>query len=228
MSINKIECSDGRLTLHGDYVVYHQDGVQFELLGDGIPGFLKGSRKGNIFVSTNRVIFAPMAMTEVGSFSMNFQSIRGVEVKQPMFGANFIKGDVISEPEGGWQGRGTFNIVFNSGGAIEFAEHFKQAVVTANRPGAQPMQPAGHQAFGVYNDPPPPPQAGYYNGPPYQGAQPPQPGYYGVQPPQPGYYGAPPPQPGYYGGPAPPPPSGYYGNVTQKTRYLYLLLCMYM
>ncbi|KAK3704060.1 hypothetical protein QZH41_019015 [Actinostola sp. cb2023] len=100
MSINKIECSDGRLTLHGDYVVYHQDGVQFELLGDGIPGFLKGSRKGNIFVSTNRVIFAPMAMTEVGSFSMNFQSIRGVEVKQPMFGANFIKGDVISEPEG--------------------------------------------------------------------------------------------------------------------------------
>ena len=36
-------------------VVYHQDGVQFELQGDGIPGFLKGSRKGNIFITTNRV-----------------------------------------------------------------------------------------------------------------------------------------------------------------------------
>lgn len=36
-------------------VVYHQDGVQFELHGDGIPAFLKGSRKGNIFITTNRV-----------------------------------------------------------------------------------------------------------------------------------------------------------------------------
>uniref|UniRef100_A0A6P8J3F2 WW domain-binding protein 2-like isoform X2 n=1 Tax=Actinia tenebrosa TaxID=6105 RepID=A0A6P8J3F2_ACTTE len=198
MSVNKVQCADGRLTLHGDYVVYHQDGVQFELQGDGIPGFLKGSRKGNIFISTNRVIFAPSVNHGVGSFSMNFQSIRGVQVKQPMFGANYLKGDVISEPEGGWAGRATFNITFNSGGAIEFAEHFRQAVSKANRPGSQPMAPAGQndQVFQVFNNyPPPAPQAGYYNGPPY-------PGYYGN--PQPG-----PPQPGppYYG---PPPPGGYY------------------
>ncbi|EDO38086.1 predicted protein [Nematostella vectensis] len=176
MSINKIECSGGRLTLHGDYVVYHQDDVQFELEGDGVPGFLKGSRKGNIFISTNRVIFAPNSNCNVGSFSMNFQSIRGVEVKQPIFGANYIKGDVISEPEGGWQGRGSFRIMFNSGGAIEFAEHFRQAVQTARRPNqVPPMAPAGQQAaFAVYNNPypPPPPQPGYYYGPPPQGFYP--------------------------------------------------------
>ncbi|XP_020912392.1 WW domain-binding protein 2 [Exaiptasia diaphana] len=205
MSINKIECAGGRLTLHGDYVVYHQDGVQFELHGDSIPGFLKGSKKGNIFVSTNRVIFAPTVQTDVGSFSMNFRSIRGVEVKQPMFGANYIKGDVISEPEGGWQGRGTFNITFNSGGAIEFAEHFRQAVASAGRPGSQPMPAAGgYQTFGIYNNPTPQPQPGYYNGPPYQTPYPPQPGYYGAPPPQPGYYGAPPTAGGFYAAQPPP------------------------
>ena len=29
---------------------------------------------------------------------------------------------------GGWHGRGTFKVTFNSGGAIEFAENFKRAV----------------------------------------------------------------------------------------------------
>lgn len=31
---------------------------------------------------------------------------------------------------GGWQGRGTFKVTFNSGGAIEFAQHFKRAVAS--------------------------------------------------------------------------------------------------
>lgn len=31
---------------------------------------------------------------------------------------------------GGWHGRGTFKVTFNSGGAIEFAEHFKRAVAS--------------------------------------------------------------------------------------------------
>ena len=36
--------------------MYHQDGVEFTLEGDGIPGFLKGSRKGNIFITTSKVL----------------------------------------------------------------------------------------------------------------------------------------------------------------------------
>ena len=31
---------------------------------------------------------------------------------------------------GGWQGRGIFKVTFNSGGAIEFAEHFRHAVAS--------------------------------------------------------------------------------------------------
>ena len=33
-------------------------------------------------------------------------------------------------PPGGWQGRGSFKVTFNSGGAIEFAQHFKHAVAS--------------------------------------------------------------------------------------------------
>lgn len=31
---------------------------------------------------------------------------------------------------GGWHGRGTFKVTFSSGGAIEFAEHFRVAVAS--------------------------------------------------------------------------------------------------
>lgn len=48
-------------------VVYHQNGVQFTLEGDGIPGFLRGSKKGNIFISTQKVgekIFRSHSITQ--------------------------------------------------------------------------------------------------------------------------------------------------------------------
>ena len=36
-------------------VVYHQDGVEFTLEGDEFPSLLKGSKKGNIFITTQKV-----------------------------------------------------------------------------------------------------------------------------------------------------------------------------
>lgn len=36
-------------------VVYHQDGLEFTLEGDEIPGFLRGSKKGNVFITTQKV-----------------------------------------------------------------------------------------------------------------------------------------------------------------------------
>ena len=36
-------------------VIYHQDGVEFTLEGDEMPGFLKGSKKGNVFITTQKV-----------------------------------------------------------------------------------------------------------------------------------------------------------------------------
>lgn len=237
--MNKIQCNGGRLTLHGDYVVYHQDGVEFALEGDEIPGFLKGSKKGNIFITTQKVIFAPTTACNYGSFSMNFHSIRNVEVKQPMFGANYVKGDVISEPDGGWQGRGTFKVTFNSGGAIEFAQHFKHAVASAHRPNSQPPPPVPGQPLlmngngFMYNNAYPP-QAGYYAAPGQAFYPPPPPGGYPGYPPPVGVMGQPPPYqpqerpPPYPSQAAPsappaPPSHGYtsytYGDAKAREAY---------
>ena len=46
MALNKVEVSDGRLTLHGDYIVHHQKDVEFSLEGDRLPANMKGSHKG--------------------------------------------------------------------------------------------------------------------------------------------------------------------------------------
>lgn len=37
-----------------------------------------------------------------------------------MFGANYIKGKVISQPNGNWEGEAKFKLHFKSGGAIDF------------------------------------------------------------------------------------------------------------
>lgn len=226
--MNKVLCSNGRLTLHGDYVIYHQDGVEFTLEGDEMPGFLKGSKKGNVFITTQKIIFAPTTTCNYGSFSMNFHSIRNVEVKQPMFGANFVKGDVISEPDGGWQGRGIFKVTFNSGGAIEFAEHFRHAVASARRPGAQPPPPAPGQPVimnggNYYHNNMYPPQPGYYGTPGQAFYPPPAPGGYATYPPPGAVMGQPPPYqplenpppyPGQAAPSAPPPSHGHFNSYS--------------
>ena len=45
-----------------------------------------------------------------------------VELEQPVFGANYIKGTVIAQPNGGWTGQAKFKLTFKHGGAIEFGQ----------------------------------------------------------------------------------------------------------
>lgn len=84
---------------------------------------------------------------------MPFYLIKGCEIKQPVLGANYIKGTVAAEPGGvcaalscsfkaeqrflqtlngpcpslgGWEGSATFKLVFAAGGAIEFGQCMMQ------------------------------------------------------------------------------------------------------
>ena len=56
------------------------------------------------------------------SFSMPFMHMRDLDIEQPVFGANYIKGHVRAEPQGRWQGDAKFKLWFNNGGAIEFGQ----------------------------------------------------------------------------------------------------------
>ncbi|XP_065065799.1 WW domain-binding protein 2-like [Rhopilema esculentum] len=216
MSINKVECNGGRITLHGDFVVQHQEDVKFELQGDRLPNYLRGSMKGDFFLTASKLIFVNKHSTgKYISFSMEFRSLKNIEVKQPIFGANYLSGFVMAEQGGGWEGNANFKIEFSSGGAIDFAEQLKQTAGQA-RSGRQPVPQM--QTAGYY---PPPPLGGYYYAP-YQSAYPAQPPPQGAQP----YFaspqqaqGAPPPYPGPGGVAAPAPPQHIGQNEKEREAY---------
>lgn len=50
-----------------------------------------------------------------------------VEIEQPVFGANYIKGKVRAQPNGNWVGEAKFKLTFKRGGAIEFGEAMLKA-----------------------------------------------------------------------------------------------------
>lgn len=63
-----------------------------------------------------------------------------VEIEQPVFGANFIKGKVRAQPNGNWIGEAKFKITFKHGGAIEFG----QAMLKAASLGELPINLLSH------------------------------------------------------------------------------------
>lgn len=53
-----------------------------------------------VVVFLNQVIFVTKGKEALQSFMMPFYLIKGCEVKQPVLGANYIKGTVSAEPGG--------------------------------------------------------------------------------------------------------------------------------
>lgn len=62
-----------------------------------------------------------------------------MEIEQPVFGANYIKGKVRAQPNGNWMGEAKFKMTFKHGGAIEFgqamlkAAHFGKDFIKNNK-----------------------------------------------------------------------------------------------
>lgn len=50
-----------------------------------------------------------------------------MELEQPVFGANYIKGKVRAQPNGKWVGEAKFKLTFKSGGAVDFAQAMLKA-----------------------------------------------------------------------------------------------------
>lgn len=74
------------------------------------------------------------------SFSFPFICLNDVEIEQPLFGANYIRGKVRAQPDGNFIGEAKFKLVFKSGGCIEFAQAALRAAHMAqqNAHGAEP------------------------------------------------------------------------------------------
>uniref|UniRef100_A0A3B3W2P6 WW domain binding protein 2 n=1 Tax=Poecilia latipinna TaxID=48699 RepID=A0A3B3W2P6_9TELE len=182
---------------------------------DRLPEPFRKSKKGSVYLTPYRVIFLAKGRDALQSFMMPFYLMKGCEIKQPVLGANYIKGTVSAEPggkhaafdpfirlrrvlyhldelnvfihSGGWEGSATFKLVFAAGGAIEFGQFMLQAAAQASK--GQPLTPSfggcPFMANGGYAFPPPPANGMYPQGPP--------PGYSYPNPPPPGaFYPSPP------------------------------------
>ena len=88
-----------------------------------------GEKSGNAYLTTHRLIFMARASNgDFKSFSFPFVTLSEVDVEQPVFGANNLRGKVRAQPDGGWKGEAKFKMVFKSGGAIEFATGMMKAI----------------------------------------------------------------------------------------------------
>ncbi|KAK2169428.1 hypothetical protein LSH36_10g11090 [Paralvinella palmiformis] len=171
MSLNTAHASGGVLIYSGERILIYYDGVEmsFDMPG-GIPHF-KGNKKGRIYLTTHRVIFNNKNLKDtLQSFSMPFFCLKELELEQPVFGANYIKGKINAEPNGNWEGVGKFKMWFTHGGAIEFGRCLLEAGRRSSR--HSPAQPPPYTApsGSYYQAPPPayaPPQDPYYSFVPY-------------------------------------------------------------
>ncbi|XP_055312976.1 WW domain-binding protein 2 isoform X2 [Sitodiplosis mosellana] len=208
MSLNTAHANNGVLIHAGEAILLFSENVNMEFSGQDGPAF-KGTKHGSIYLTTHRLIFNAKKFEDaMKSFSFPFICLNDVEVEQPLFGANYIRGKVRAQPDGNFVGEAKFKMTFKSGGCIEFA----QAALRA----AHMAQQNAHGA-----EPPPysPPSGDWHQAPPP--AYTPTPGYYGwlphtVFPNQPDpsqvyMHDSPPPYPGIV--PNNPPPS--YGNYGQ-------------
>ncbi|XP_046352766.1 WW domain-binding protein 2-like [Haliotis rufescens] len=194
MSLNTAHAHGGVLIFAGERILIYYDGIEMSYDGpNGMPHF-KGKKKGSVYLTTHRVIFnCTDPKDQMQSFSMPFLNMRDLELEQPIFGANYIKGRILAEQGGNWTGEARYKMYFTHGGAIEFGQAMMKAgqLASRNRPPQPPpyTPPMGN----VYQAPPPayaPPHTPHYDWVPYQ--------TFPTAPPQDGVYmsEAPPPYPG--------------------------------
>lgn len=101
--------------------------------GQDDPVF-RGTKNGSIYLTTHRMIFnAKKFEDQMKSFSFPFICLTDVEVEQPMFGANYIRGKVRAQENGNFIGEAKFKLIFKSGGCIDFAQAMLRAAHMAKQ-----------------------------------------------------------------------------------------------
>ncbi|KAM7296022.1 WW domain-binding protein 2 [Ixodes scapularis] len=155
MSLNTAHAPGGVLIFNGEIILLYVDGVDLTFEGQDARGFA-GTKKGRLYLTTHRMVFTNKNTKDaLLSFSFPFFTVSNLELEQPIFGANFIKGKVKAEVNGNWTGQCTFKLKFMKGGAIEFGQAMIEAGKCASR--FMTTDPPPYCApTGPYTSPPPP------------------------------------------------------------------------
>ncbi|XP_002736320.1 WW domain-binding protein 2-like [Saccoglossus kowalevskii] len=157
MALNQSTQGDGVVLYQGENILMHQDDVELEFDMKPMLDHFRGSKKGKLYLTTQRLIFHNQNRDLLVSFAMPFYYMKEVDIKQPVFGANYIKGRIKAQPGGGWEGAAFFKLTFKTGGAIELGERLMKV---ASKNGNVPPGPRIPAAAANYPPPgayPPPP-----------------------------------------------------------------------
>uniref|UniRef100_A0A2P2HWP3 WW domain-binding protein 2 n=1 Tax=Hirondellea gigas TaxID=1518452 RepID=A0A2P2HWP3_9CRUS len=205
MSVNTAHANKGVLIYAGEQIILYCEHVTMHLSKEIGGGGLHGNKTGRLYLTSHRIIFTNSSDKDpLHSFAAPFFALSKVELEQPVFGANYIKGNVKGQPQGGFDNKVVeFRLTFKHGGAIEFGQAMLRVASMASRH----MSPS-------FRDCPPPytaPSQPYGPAPPPAYA-PPTAGYYGWVPPTQAFPARPPPD-GVYAYDAPPPYPGVDGMV---------------
>jgi len=139
MSINNSHYgNNGVLLYNGEVILIYYDKVELQVEPSMSVPMMKGKKSGRIYLTSHRMVFVNKSHNDTfQSFSMPFMCLKGLDIEQPVFGANFIKGEVKAEPQGHWEGVAKFKLWFNNGGAIEFGQCLMNAGRLASQARAQ-------------------------------------------------------------------------------------------
>ncbi|XP_065900087.1 postacrosomal sheath WW domain-binding protein-like [Dysidea avara] len=109
--------TDSRLQ-PGERVLAEVKKVSFLLKSSCPTAPLQSSTEGSIILTNTKfeLLWPPS-----GHLWLPLNCIRGVQVQQPIFGANYIDVAVQAPAGAGWEGPGNVTISFQSGGCIEFS-----------------------------------------------------------------------------------------------------------
>ena len=85
-------------------ILIYYDGVEISLEPQLSVPLMRGNKKGRIYLTSHRVVFVNKNQNDVfQSFSMPFMCMRNLDIEQPVFGANYIKGEIKAEPQGDYK-----------------------------------------------------------------------------------------------------------------------------
>merc|ERR1711976_184324 len=134
MSLNTAHTANGVLLHAGESILLFCDNVTMSFSGSSNAALSKGDKGGRLYLTTHRMIFNNKKQSDpLKSFSFPFVALRDVELEQPVFGANYIKGKVLAQPNGNFTGEVKFKLHFKSGGAIDFGTAMLKAAQMASR-----------------------------------------------------------------------------------------------
>jgi len=171
MALNTAHANGGVLIHAGECILLFCDNVNMEFSGQEGPAF-SGTKHGRLYLTTHRMIFNNKKTEDsMVSFSFPFVTLKEVELEQPIFGANYIKGKVGAQPGGNFVGEAKFKLHFKSGGAIDFGQAMLKAAQMASRNYVNDAPPPYTPPTGAWYAAPPPAYSANPAG--YQGWVPP-------------------------------------------------------